>query len=505
MAAHTAPARAQVNLTSFVNNPANGASALQINAGHAIQATCSNLAAAGGLQLPAGTATRDLFLRCNELVATSQDLQNGRAATGRGLGFTAPQLLSTIQQFSGEEVAAPATLSGSVSSGQFANIGGRLNALRFGSAAVAGHGRIAQFERRTSDPASPDALAAVPMLGFASAQTRPSADYDFFAGLAPAEGAAAGGAGVGMTASPWGWFTEGSYGSGNSDATASADAFNFDTRSVTAGVDYNFGAGVLGASVGYDKYTSDFDVTSAVLGGSAEVKGTSGSVFGAWFGDTVSVNGIVSYGSLDNEIRRRVLYTGPATCPQGCSADRTLVGKPGGNYVAVGVTAGLDYVLGGWDFAPSLSLAYRDVKIDSFAETSDTPADGLLLAYDSRKIESLRSIVGVTISRGFSESFGVLTPNLKLEYHHEFKSDPTVLGARFALSGIPTGAPTTAESCSALFCLPIDAADANFGLVGVGVAATFAHRLQGYLQYEALVGVAGLKSNTFSIGLRGQF
>jgi outer membrane autotransporter protein len=41
--------------------------------------------------------------------------------------------------------------------------------------------------------------------------------------------------------------------------------------------------------------------------------------------------------------------------------------------------------------------------------------------------------------------------------------------------------------------------------VGIGVSAVFSRRVQMYLMYDALLGIDNLTSNTFSIGLRGQF
>jgi outer membrane autotransporter protein len=47
--------------------------------------------------------------------------------------------------------------------------------------------------------------------------------------------------------------------------------------------------------------------------------------------------------------------------------------------------------------------------------------------------------------------------------------------------------------------------DTDFGLVGVGLSAVFSRRVQMYFMYDALVGADNLTSNTYSVGIRGQF
>ena len=142
---------------------------------------------------------------------------------------------------------------------------------------------------------------------------------------------------------PWGVFTEGSYNWGRKDPGVNEDGFDFDAASVTIGVDYNFGSAVAGASVGYDSYDAEFKLAN---GGDTRMDSVSGSLFGAWNSERVSLNAIVVYGSLETEITRNIRY-GPAPCPfQTCGTDRRLVGKPDGRYFAGGVGLGFDFTVG---------------------------------------------------------------------------------------------------------------------------------------------------------------
>jgi outer membrane lipase/esterase len=476
-------------LTSFVNDPATNASGLQQQTGVAVQRMCGALGLDGGFRLTG--AKQDLFLRCNEMVETARTLQGGVSVVGRSLGYTnRSDLLATIQQASGEEIAAQGTLSTQVSAGQFANIGGRLTALRLGGASAAAHSRVAQLDGALS----PSELLAQ--------------GFDIDQRLQLGGGAAADAQASDPIESRFGWFVESSYGFGDHDQTANEDQFDFDSVSVTTGTDYNFGSSVLGVSVGYDRYTADFDSALLVSGGDVEVEGMSGSLFGGYFGAGWTLNGIATYGSLQSDVTRRVVYaSNNAACALGCGANRTLTGDPDGSYVALGVTVGYEFTAGGWDIAPSLSANYRDVDIDGYDET-DTSNGGLALRYEEQSIKSTRSILSLGFARPISRSFGVLMPTLRLEWHHEFEDDPRSVRAKYVLEDtLTTGASSAQDFACSISCFTMlsDPVDADFGVAALGLSTTFAQRMQFYLIYEALLGTANLSSNSIALGLRGQF
>ena len=153
-----------------------------------------------------------------------------------------------------------------------------------------------------------------------------------------------------------------------------------------------------------------------------------------------------------------------------------LTGETDGDFVSAGASFGYEAVRGNWDITTTLSVAYRDIDIDGFDET-DTTGGGIGLRFADQTIESLRSILGVAFTGNFSRNFGVLSPHFRVEWHHEFEDDPILL----------------------------DEIDTDFGLIGVGLSAVFSQRVQMYFMYDALVGLDNVASNTFSVGLRGQF
>jgi uncharacterized protein YhjY with autotransporter beta-barrel domain len=486
VAAGEVHAQAAPPLTAFVNDAATNATEMQRQAGVAVQRTCSALALEGGLQLT--SVKGDLFRRCNEMVETARVFQGSPGGTTRSLGYTdRNQLLATIQQVSGEEIAAQGALSTQASAGQFANIGGRLSALRFGGASAAARGRVAQLE-------------GVPQQLLASATSSgPSRAYG--------RGASADGDGSSAVERPVGWFLESSYGFGDHDQTDTEDAFDFDSVSATTGADYNFGAGVVGFAVGYDRYTADFDTAQLVTGGETEVEGVSGSLFAGFFGSGWTLNGIATYGQLESEVTRRTVYESLRTCNPSCGAARTLRGNPDGDYLALGATLGYELTAGGWDISPTLSASYRDVTIDGYDEVDTFPDGGLALRYEEQSIESMRSILGIAMSRPISRSFGVLTPSLRAEWHHEFEDEARTVRAKYvAEDSMINGSAAQDFGCTiSCFSMLSDAPDADYGVASAGLTLTFPRRVQLYFVYEALLGASNISGNSIAAGLRGQF
>lgn len=480
------------NLSTFVNDPTNGATALQQNAGNAVQRACGTLAGQGGFSLTG--AEGDLFERCNELVQTSQFLQ-GNSNVGRNLGLSSDELLGAIQQVSGEELLGQTTLSTRVTNGQFSNIAGRLNALRLGGAGAALGGRAAADGLNGNDRNTP-AFASLSLDSHSLRGGGAASDPD-------------------IAGSRLGWFLEGGFSTGDRDQTAREDGFDFDATSFTLGLDYMLDYGVIGASIGIDNYEADFDNNLVVSGGSLDVDGTSGSLFGALYRGNLYFDAILSFGNLDTDTSRRAVYVSRnqmcsnAACP---GENDTLVGSTDGDYLAGGATIGYDVNRGNWDISTTLSLTYRDIDIDGYSE-SDPAGGGLSLSFSDQTIESFRSIVGIAVSGSFSRSFGILSPQFRAEWHHEFQDTPDSLIAKYAVEeslNVPGAAGpgvfslNTAE-CISCFQINSDEIDSDFALLGVGLSAVFSQRVQIYGMFETLVGIDNISSNSFAVGIRGQF
>jgi uncharacterized protein YhjY with autotransporter beta-barrel domain len=478
-----------------------------------------------------GAQVNDLHDQCHAIAVST--------LTNTGTQFN--NALGALQQVSGNEISTQGSLATRVSAGQFGNITGRLNALRLGSGLGPIHGLTA-FDGNPSDGSSVAVAGA--RSSFTGASYGDSGYNSGSGGYLPvslqsqgglittayssdeplhlAQNGNSSGSGGGFTPAavqnPWGIFIDGSYNSGHHDQTSNEDPFHFHATSVTAGVDYNFGTAVLGVSVGHDDYDAGIQESGVnVSPGSARVHGTSGSVYGAWFGQNWLFNGIATYGRLSTDLSRSVKYnvsyngiTDPdqqATisdnCPAGnCSVgvDRTLIGSPSGRTTAVGLTAGYQVTYGLWNIVPSITANYRRATFDSFSETDpNDPNDGLGLTFNDQTVESMRSIAGLDLSRPISAPFGVVTPLLRVEWNHEFKTGGRSIIARYSFD------PTANGVCDSCFALPTDSSASNYGVAGVGVSVTLPHRVQAYVYDEALFGFSDYHSNAITLGVRGQF
>jgi outer membrane autotransporter protein len=510
MLAAVVPANAQAPTGPLINavRATPGVTPGQLNTATAVQILCKSLTgAAGSLDKPPQVPTpqvADLTNRCSELVTASRPVQ---AAGSKAL-------VADISQIAGVQTTSQGALATQVPAGQFSNIGARISALRFGTARIAGRGSLVSSLTPVYDTfhvADENAGGFYTRDGGEALLRRASMMESGSGATSDSPGAATQRPAV---PNPWGFFVEGGYGWGNREQTNTDDnGFKFDSFSVTGGLDYNFGDAVVGASVGFDRYKADFAGQniladgSVAPGGESKVDGVSGSFFGAWFGEQWSFNGIASFGNLRSDLTRSVKYTsalGSGSCVSTsgvnlspCGADQTLSGSPHGSYKAVGATVAYDAKAGMWTLTPSASLNYRHVQIDPYDESNSQPNGGLALSYQQQTIESFRSILGVNVSRPFSEKFGVLTPSFKAEWNHEFRTGVRTLTMKFVNDPY--------AGCTYCFNVPAEAPEANFGIVGAGLSALFAQRMQAYVYYERLVGVSYLKSNAISFGFRGQF
>lgn len=448
---------------------------------------CPNL---GGFTQPAGPQ-RDLFLRCNEMIATACRFNDPTDPNcGRTLGMTDPQeLVAAMQQLWGEELQSNSKLSTRLTNGQFSNIAGRMNALRLGGASGAVGGRVATLAPDTDTDRNSVALRRVAL---------------------DSRNMHGGGAAGDVAGSRFGWFLEGSFNTGDHDQTSNEDAFDFDAITWSVGADYLFDAGVIGVAVGRDNFQADFSEALMVSGGGVEVEGTSASLFGAWFGERFYFDGLVTFGRMDNDMSRKLVYASTDSCiaPTPCPPqNRSLLGETEGDFLATGATFGYEIHRGNWGITTSLSVAYRDIGIDGFDET-DSSGGGLGLRYNKQEIDSLRSILGIAFTGNFSRSFGVLSPQFRAEWHHEFEDDRVFLEAKYLveddLGTVPPG-DFTGTACLSCVRWGSDEVDTDFGLVGVGLSAVFARRVQAYLMYDELIGVDNLSSHSIALGLRGQF
>jgi len=481
-------------LDDFARN--NGGTSLQIDIADAITGICPTLVGSfggisGALAAP-DSPDKDITLRCNELVGTAAVFNDPATQGARTLGYTdSNDLLAALQQVTGEEIVAQNTMTVRAANSQFSNIAARLGALRLAAAASG-----------TSGPATAFNFDFNGMNVHSDVGSSLGA---FFGGGAQIDEPVA--------LKPAGFFVNGSYNTGDRDASALEDGFDFDMLGLTAGFDYRFNTGVLGVSVGYDDFSSEFNPSALVSGGDIEASGMSASVFGLKDFGNFFVDAIVTYGQLDYDIGRILQYASSnndPTCQCG-SQDRTLTSASDGDHTSVSVSAGWQWYQDEWLFQPTIGLSSRNYKIDGYTELDSDANGGMELRFGDQDVDSLQSVLGLQVSRAIPRGFGVLRPWFGVEWYHEFEDDQNVLQAKYAQEDVlaasnpALGFSGSLANCLSCFSISSDEPDTDFGVVGVGLSFVYPNFMQLLFYYEGLVGYENLTSNAFTVNLRGQF
>lgn len=458
------PALGQSDLTAAAQTPPQEASAESILR---TQTTglCPDLVASYSRgEIQTGSAREDLLVRCREVVAVSRRTDGTLDDVRNGLQAMAP-----------EEVIAQGTSIMETSNTQFSNITARLASLR-GSAT-----NISQrpYALHLEQPDLPFTLVA------STAPVALAADRE------PAEAA---------SLSKFGLFVNGTYGFGDKDATLRESGFDFHTFWVTAGGDYRLNRNViLGVALGYMATDVDLDLD----GGASDVNGYSVSVYGTyWVTDRFYIDSIVSVGWQDYDIERSIRYSIPGLNPDGSPTgsttvvDQTARGDSDAVWYAFSVGAGYDFNVGSFTFGPFARLNYLKADIDGYREETDNTAAGygLLLDVGSQDVVSLATVLGGEVSYAVSTPWGVLLPQLRLEWEHEFENDSRTISASFIEDPTPNS--------EWQMQLQTDDPDRDFFRLGLGLSGTFRGGVSGFVQYETVFGFADVTAHNVALGVR---
>ncbi len=400
-----------------------------------------------------------LFDEMEELVHTANDQQGiVGEPTDRSLQLDLEGLADALQWVANEEVGAQGSMATDSAFGQMANIAARLGALRLGG----GGFRLAGRERERTV----HSLAS--------------------AGHPPRGGAA----GADDLLNRWGVFVNGSYGVAERDPSGREDAFEAKQYSVTAGVDYRFPMGlVLGAAAGITGADVEFDSAQSVVDGDIQADAYSGSLFGLYYLGDFHVSGIFTYGLIDYEMVRRITY--PSNNPLVPPTNETALSDTEGRQILLGLTAGYEWSWRGLTLGPLARLDYLDASIDGYTERN---ANAFNLEVSDQDIESLVSALGFELSYAVSTPVGVLLPQVRLEWNHEFQDDAREVTAQFAADPFNTD----------LVALT-DEPDRNFYSYAIGLSATLPLGIQGFVNYEGVIGRDEVDSRQITAGGRWEF
>jgi outer membrane autotransporter protein len=381
----------------------------------------------------------------------SDDFQNRcDAVVGSALNQSIPQTFNALQQTSPEQIPSQGV---SATRTSFNAIAGRMSALRAGARGfqVAGLG----------SGALPINLASL---------------------ANPLGGAAGDSGGV------WdrlGGFINGNYNTGNVDTDVNQLGYNLNSGSINAGIDYRFGNDlIVGAAFTYTRTESSFDRN----GGTLDSDAYTGALYSTYYAtDNLYFDGVATMGAIDYASVRRIQYTVPSE-----TVNTLAKAAPTGNQYSVSVGSGYNFAVKQWLFNPYVKANYIKLDVDGFSESGGS---GWGMAFADQGVESVTTTVGNQISYAFSTAWGVFTPNVRGEWHHQYKDGSRNIAVRFLGD----------NSSGLAFNTVTNAPDRNYFTVGTGVSGTFAQGLSAFLNYDALVGYRDVESHLFTLGARLEF
>jgi outer membrane lipase/esterase len=423
----------------------------------------------GGLLLPAATAQ-------DFTPAVQNDPQRAAAALLSGLcgdqslapgvqqdlGQRACNLQSApsaqwpppLQAMAWEEVATQGTFSVEVSNQQFINLAGRLRALRLGATGFDVRGLAFNLDDKV--------LPASRLL------------------------ASAGGAGVAgepPAVKRLGAFLSGTLSFGDKDATSTEDGFDFDTVGITGGIDYGFTDNfILGLALGYTSLDADLEADDDEV----EADGYSASLYSTYYLGDLFFDFTASAGMADYKMRRNIRYVTMTD-----SVDKTASSDTDGAHYTLALGVGYEFRVAGAVFSPYAQLNYLKADIDRFREGG---ADEFNLEIGDQKVTSLLSALGGQLSYPIRGAFGTLSPQLRLDWRHEFENNRRSLTARFIND--PSGRVAVIRS---------DDPDRNYFNLAAGVVAALVGGATVGLEYETVLGLKDITNHIVRARLRVSF
>ncbi len=251
--------------------------------------------------------------------------------------------------------------------------------------------------------------------------------------------------------------------SGNHDGRNRAPDIDFETDGVSVGADYRVSdAFAFGGGLGYGRDESDIGDS----GSRSESDAVSLALYASYSpGERGFVDALLGYQSLGFDLRRFVATNG-----------NMVAGTRKGTQWFGSVSAGADIQKGAWQFTPYVRADVARADLDSYTEHGDPI---FALAYNHLEVDTDTGNVGVRIDYRREASWGLWSPQLRLEYQHDFKGN-SAQTIRYA--DLPTGPFYRAD--------PNDF-DRSRMMLGLGVLFNLRNDWSFKFDYRGLIGSGG--------------
>lgn len=271
---------------------------------------------------------------------------------------------------------------------------------------------------------------------------------------------------------------------GNHDATTNQAGFVYDGFVGTGGVTYDLCKNVtVGGGIGINRIVSDVDNNR-----STSTTGTYNLIaFGRYAdGSGLYADATANVGYVDYSYDRNI-SVGAFSATANGSADGVQTGASlGGGYDFALDNGGTTGVMKNVVAGPFAQLQYQYGHLGGFTETGAGTAS---LKVGSQSAHSLSFKFGGRLAGEVPSSLGVFVPSLSVAYEREFLN-----GSRSVDTSFVGGAGTS-------FATPVDRAQQDFALVGLGVSKDVGQGLSAALTYN---GRYNTKDVQHAVTLRGK-
>jgi outer membrane lipase/esterase len=428
----------------------------------AIERVCALLASSDPSTLSA--AQRNLSANCNAIIG-SYGGGNNKA------GFQ-----EVLNALSGKQTTAQQRTGVQFSGAQFTNIGTRLAQLRQGVTGASFSGLDLGL------PAGSDLGRLFAALEGASGSDPATTDS------ARAPGAPTGGGGGDPSSlsamSRLGFFVNGSLRRGSQDTTTYETPFDYKANSITAGVDYRVTDRVIvGLAAGHSNGTTDFTDGTGRL----DSRSNSVSLYGTYYQQALYIDVMGTFAHISYDADRTTSFSiesGTASGANNCAGTECSVdtsGATGARQLAFATNVGYSFNNGALTWGPDIALDYTHIHVDGFTE-NDPEQSGLALTYGDDIGESLLAKAGGHLSYAIKVPFGVILPEARAHYVHEFKNDQRALSVHF--SADPDANAMSGPVSN--FVVFTDPPNRSYYDYAAGVSAQFAFGISAFVDYDAV-------------------
>lgn len=162
-----------------------------------------------------------------------------------------------------------------------------------------------------------------------------------------------------------------------------------------------------------------------------------------------------------------------------------------GSDYSAGILAGYDFKFSSVSVGPRAGLSWVRSEYDSHSERGDS---GLELRFGEDRRTSFRSNVGVIASRAFGTTFGVVVPQVGVDWIHEFEDDQRNISFSFL-----------GDTRGKTFAFQNSPPDRDFLQFNAGAVFVFPKGVQAFANYRALAHNSVYSGEAFSLGMRLEF